>query len=405
MIFNSDKVIPPLYIGIDISKEIFDICQMQEDGKVLKTLQITSDLTGFKKLTGSIPDNMKPHFIMESTGPFSGNINKYLTKKGFNCIICNAFEISRLREAFSYKIKNDKIDAWVLAQAARMNIIKHSSIESKYTYLRDILERQYDLTDRKTSLMNQLHANLVETFPEIDKIFTKLDSYASLGILTKYQSAGQFLSADNKEIKKIINQNKGRMPLSKIDKLRDLCRNSVAWKTGKIYQQIIRSLVKELQIIMKELIFIFKLRDEYIEEIFPQEIKLLKSVPGYGDKTASYMLAVMGNPERFDPGNDGKGSKRISSFVGFSVIEYSSGPRKNKFGLNKRGNSKLRGLLYMAALSAIRADPDIKAKFEKKKKRSDGRKALVSIGHLLLRRGYGVLKTGKMYNAAIPAAA
>ena len=402
MKLQNNKDLANLYIGIDISKEIFDICLMKDDGIVLKTFQISSNYVVFNGLIDAIPENTDPHFVMESTGPYSGNIEKYLKQMGFRCTVCNAFEISRLREAFSYKVKTDMIDAWVLAQAARMNIIKHSSVESKYTYLRDILERYFDLKNRKIALMNQLHANLVETFPEIDKVFTKIDSKACMVILSKYQSAEQILSVENKDIKAVVNRNGGRISISKIEKLKNLCVKSVAWKTASIYQGIIRSQVKELQIIKEEIESMIIMRQKYIEETFPVEMQLISSVPGMGEITASLMLAVMGDPRRFDLENDGKGAKRVSSFVGFAVEEYSSGPRRSKFGLNKRGNSKLRGMLYMAALSAIRVDPDIAAKFKKKKERSNGRKALVSIGHLLLRRGYGVLKTGKMYNPVIP---
>ena len=58
----------------------------------------------------------------------------------------------------------------------------------------------------------------------------------------------------------------------------------------------------------------------------------------------------------------------------------------------------------MAALTAIQQDQDIAEIYARKKERSNGKKAVVSIGHLLLRRGYGVLKTGKVYNPAIPMA-
>ena len=101
---------------------------------------------------------------------------------------------------------------------------------------------------------------------------------------------------------------------------------------------------------------------------------------------------------------DGKGAKRVSSFVGFGIREYSSGPRSSKGRISKRGDGKLRGFLFMAAFSAIRKDKDIAAYFQEKKQRSGGKNAAVAVAHLLLRRCYGVLKTGRRYNAAIPAA-
>ncbi len=404
MNYQKEKHLATLYVGIDISKEIFDICQMQEDGKVVKAFQITSDRSGFNQLIASIPKGENPLFVIEQTGPYSGNLEYFRDKGGYNYILCNAFEVSRLREVFSYRTKNDVIDAWVLAQAARMNVLKHSSRGFKYTYLRDILERNYDLKDRKTALLNQIQACVVESFPELPKIFKKFQCNACLAILSQYQSPEQILKAEDDEIQEVVRKNNGRISKSKIEKLKKLCAESVAWKNNKIYLQIIKSLVRELQIIKEEIEVTLILLDEYIDDTFPQEIELLKSVPGIGDITACHMLAIVGDHRRFDPENDGKGSKRVSSYAGYGVIEYSSGHRSKRYGLNKRGDSKLRGLLYMAAITAIRVDPDLAKKYGLKKDRSNGKKALVSISHLLLRRGYGVLKTGKMYNQAIPMA-
>ncbi len=401
---QKEKHLATLYVGIDISKEFFDICQMQEDGKVVKTFQITSDRRGFNELIYSIPKQENPLFVIEKTGPYSGNLEYFLNKEGYNYFVCNAFEVSRLREVFSYKTKNDVIDAWVLAQAARLDVIKHSSRGSEYTYLRDILERIYDLKDRKTALLNQIQACVVESFPELPKIFANFQCNACLAILSQYQTPEQVLMAETDEIKEVVRINNGKITLSKIEKLKRLCAESVAWKNNKTYLQIIKSMVREIQIIKEEIVSTLILLDEYIDDTFPQEIELLKSVPGIGNITACHMLAIMGDHKRFDPENDGQGCKRFSSFTGYGVVEYSSGQRSKRYGLNKRGDPKLRGLMYMAAITAIRVDPDLAKKYGLKKERSNGKKALVSISHLLLRRGYGVLKAGKMYNPAIPMA-
>jgi len=52
---------------------------------------------------------------------------------------------------------------------------------------------------------------------------------------------------------------------------------------------------------------------------------------------------------------------------------------------------------------AIKQDEFIKYKYDAPKARSgSGRKALVAISHTLLKRSYGLLKSGKMYSLQIP---
>jgi len=404
MVTQEDKDLPKQYVGIDISKEIFEICIISDDGKVIKTFQIHSDRNGYDTLVASIPDGIEPVFSLESTGVYSGNLVRFLEQQGFTCIEANPYDVSRLREAFSKRVKNDGIDAFVLAQAARMNVLKHSSKSSEYIYLQDILERYYDLKQRRTALINQLRANLEQTFPEITKIFRKINSKSALVILDNYPSALAYTNADLNLIKEEIRLRKGKVALTKLMELQDLCHDTVAWKQSGIHERIIRSQVRELWIIEEEIKEIDDLLDEYVGDVFANQNELLQSVPGIGRITAFHTLAILGDHKRFDPEGDGKGAKRVSSFVGFGIREYSSGPRSSKGRISKRGDGKLRGFLFMAAFSAIRQDPEIAAYYLQKKQRCGGKNATVSVAHLLLRRCYGVLKTGRKYNAAIPAA-
>ena len=261
MTVKENKDLGPLHVGIDISKDIFEICMMDADGKVVKTFQIGSDRNGFKQLIEKIPKNVAPIFVMESTGPHAGNLMNYLNRKGHKCVLSNPFEVSRLRDAFSHSLKNDFIDAFVLATASRMNVIKHSSKEYQYIYLQDILERYFDLVERKTGLQNQLQAGLVQTFPEITKVFNSIDCKASLAILGEYPSANIVADLEGKALKEIVRKSGGRIKQKQIDSLISLSKESVAWKQSKYHQQIIKSQVEELKIIKSQIDLMVNLMD------------------------------------------------------------------------------------------------------------------------------------------------
>jgi transposase len=394
----------PCYFGIDISRDNIDICLIDDDGKVLKNLRLSSNKTGFENLVELIPPQRSPIFCVENTGPHSGNLFHYLKQRDFDCLMANAYDVSRLREAFSKGVKTDLIDAFVLAQAARMQVIKHSSKDMEYVYLQDILERFHDVKESKTALINQIRANLVETFPEITKVYKKIDSISMLTILSHYSSSQSFKDVDLGRVKDQIELNGGRSTMGKLQTLQELCRDSVAWKVTVFHERIIQSQIREFQSLLSEYNEVEKLVDEYVEVKFSDKMELLQSIPGVGKIVAMQALAVIGDHRRFDLKRDGKGSKRVSSFVGFGLREYSSGSTTRKGGISKRGNPTLRGQLFMAAFSAVRYDVSIAAYYESKKERGGGKLATVSVAHLLLRRIYGVLKSGKKYNPAIPAA-
>ena len=390
------------YVGIDISKAIFEICILDRNAKGVATFQIQPDHKGFQQLLNRVPDTSSAVFGMEATGPLAGNLVSYLRKKDYQVVLSDPFHVSRLRDAFTKSVKTDCIDAYVIAQGLRMNVLQGSQKESRFSDLQDLLERRHDLTERLTALISQLRSNLIETFPEFEQTFTRMDGNGTLAILSAFPTAEDFQSTDDETLRKVARQANGRIWKKKLLNLRNQCENSVASKTGEIHKAIIRSQVEELKLLKDQI----KAIDDLLEQCsksFEVELELLQSLPGVKTYTSYQLLAVIGNHERFDLEGDGQGATRVSSFVGYGVRESSSGPRKFRGGISKRGNSKLRGMLFMASMNAIKQDDDLGQKYELlKERKGNGRKALVAISHTLLRRCYGVLKSGMKYDPAIP---
>lgn len=395
-----------MYVGIDVAKEFFEICALNEEGKILTRFEINADKEGFLELISQLPEAYIPSFAMEDTGPYSGNLVQFLQQTNCQVICSNPYEISRLREAFSQSVKTDSIDAYVLAQALRMGILKDSHKDEKYIFLQDLLERYFDLTDRQTAIINQLRSMLTQTFPEMEKIFRKIDCNASLAILSQYQIPYDLLKTSDQTIQKLVRSHNGRIDKEKLTQLKDLCRSSVAWKHTKYHKLILQSQVEELLDIKKLIKTMRASLDEFVmdpEFELQEDYELLQSVPGVAELTSCLALAVIGNAKRFDPDNDGKGAKRVSSFIGYGIREYSSGMKMIKKGITKRGNSRFRGLLFMAAMNAVRNDSYFQSQHQRVKENGgNGKKSLSNIAHTLARRCYGVLRSKKPYDPTIP---
>lgn len=399
---EKEKTLQSAYVGLDIAKEEIEICVIDMAGTILSQFKLDNNFNGYCQLINQVPSHNSIVFGLESTGPYSGNITHFLRKTNVQLVLTDPFKIARLRDVFAKSVKTDLIDSYVIAQALRMNVLKDSQKEAKYVYLQDLLERNYDLVDRRTALSNQLRSNLIETFPEIDQCFAKISCHTALSILKCYQSAEELLEVGESGIRQLIRRVKGYMKVKQLKQLLESCKMASGWKTTSYHKFIIKSQVEELVMVNDQINRIQEMLDEYCAQ-FEREIDLLTSVPGISKQTSLLYLAVVGDVKRFDTKNDGKGSSRVSSYLGFGLKEYSSGFKSYKLGISKRGNSRLRGLLYMAALTAIRYDSDLKRRFERlKQKKGSGKKTVVAIGHTLLRRSYGVLRSGRMYDCNIP---
>ncbi|BAN96999.1 hypothetical protein E05_46110 [Plautia stali symbiont] len=102
--------------------------------------------------------------------------------------------------------------------------------------------------------------------------------------------------------------------------------------------------------------------------------ELLESIPGV---LGSTMLAYMGDMSRFSS------SKALVAWVGLNPMRQESGEWKGKSRISKMGNSAMRKALYMPAIVAMKWNP------------------AVSLLKKLLQLAYGVLKSGRPFDAEI----
>jgi len=125
-----------------------------------------------------------------------------------------------------------------------------------------------------------------------------------------------------------------------------------------------------------------------------ENVKLLCSIPGVGETTASAMLSEIGDVSRFD------NVKQLVAYAGIAPAERQSGTSvRGKAMINKRGSRRLRKALYMPAMVAAQHNPVIKKFYERLL--SKGKKpicALVACMRKLLHIAYGVLKHKKVFD-------
>jgi transposase len=91
----------------------------------------------------------------------------------------------------------------------------------------------------------------------------------------------------------------------------------------------------------------------------PQARRLLTH-PGVGAVTALATEVFLGDPNRFDTGN------QVASYIGMIPCEHSSGKRQRLGKLSKEGNSLLRYLWTEATMHAVGKDPELKRFYRRK---------------------------------------
>lgn len=80
----------------------------------------------------------------------------------------------------------------------------------------------------------------------------------------------------------------------------------------------------------------------------------LLSIKGVGMVTAAGFLGEVGDPTRYEDW------RQIRKLAGLNLTENSSGSRKGKTGISKRGRPGLRNLLYQASLALVAKNPQLR---------------------------------------------
>jgi len=123
---------------------------------------------------------------------------------------------------------------------------------------------------------------------------------------------------------------------------------------------------------------------------------LLQSVRGIGPVVSALLLSVL-QPGRFET------APQVAAYLGVVPVEYQSGSSvSGRPRLSKAGDANIRAKLYMAAIVAVRYNPDVKALYERllakgKSKMSALGAAMRKLVHIC----FGVLKHQTPYSPRI----
>lgn len=198
---------------------------------------------------------------------------------------------------------------------------------------------------------------------------------------------------------KIIQQlkllNTEREKVMKSYKLFQATKENIDFMPKEVYKSIatinnktVKFLKATLKSIEKEMI---ELISNNID--LKNQFELIKSVPGIGDKTAIYMLIATRGFSAFD------NARKFACYSGTAPFEYSSGSSiKGITKVNHMADKKMKSILQMCALVAVKHDPQLKEYYERKK--DDGKNAMLVLNNVkckIIGRVFSVIKRQTPY--------
>lgn len=143
------------FVGIDISKEFFDI-YFEYCGQPL-SMRLSNNSKGFKLLLKKL--SVANYCVMEATGPYYLPLACFLVGNGIKVSVVNPLVIKRYSQMRMIRTKTDKADARMIMEYASQNELNLWEAPQKYMIELQQLEALSDIhTKTRTALTNQLKA-------------------------------------------------------------------------------------------------------------------------------------------------------------------------------------------------------------------------------------------------------
>lgn len=147
------------YFGVDISKDVFDVCDNRHN-----YYQFKNSVSGFKKLLKLLDESIV--CLMEATGYYHVRLAYFLIESGFGVSVVNPLKIKRFIQMELSKIKTDKSDSKMIQLYGQERCPKLWIGESKNQQENLQLVRLLSVYSKQiTQLNNKIHGEEVLSIP------------------------------------------------------------------------------------------------------------------------------------------------------------------------------------------------------------------------------------------------
>ena len=329
-------------IGIDLGKTTFHLVALGERSKVLFRKKFSQ--TQLLAYTANLPLSL---IGMEacSGAHFMGAA---LRGQGHQVRLIPAQFVKPYRKLN----KNDFLDAEAIAEAVTKQNMRFVPIKTQEQLDVQALHRVRDrLVQRRTALINEIRGFLLER----GITFAVQPLHLRKNLPSVIEDAEQNLSPRLRWL---------------LDRL---------WQEWKQTEAEIETISYEIERIANE----------------DERCRRLRQIPGFGPLVSTATVDAIGNGAAFRRGRD------FAAWVGVVPRQYSTGGKQKLFGMSKRGNVYLRGMLIhgaRAVLFRIKYDTaGLGQWIHRLSQRAPRNKVVVAIANKLARIAWAVLSSGRDY--------
>lgn len=349
-----ERITPDTLIcGIDVGKtkccvRFCDYRGMEVYHKVWFDRTENLDAIGCQITAAMYKENKNDVIIsFEPTGHYWLNIDKYFKDCGQETVLMPTYTVKQEKEQYDQNpTKSDPKDALLIARlTSEGKYVKPIERNEIYQDIYSGYQIYDDIQIEINRIKNKIHVWNDKYFPELERVY-KIDSVGVKPIYENQLIPSEINDMELEVFIEIMIKNNGYAKKSNIINLKKLCEKSNAinidnfskYEIKRLYERY-EGLVKELEEVKNKLIELASQID-YVEK--------LVEISGVNYISVIGIIAETGDLRNYEH------AKQVIKMSGLSLKENSSGKKKGKKHISKRGRSKLRRNLKQIGISLVK---------------------------------------------------
>ncbi|MDK2920171.1 MAG: hypothetical protein PWQ37_2904 [Candidatus Petromonas sp.] len=396
-----------LIVGIDVAKKDH-WCRITDCRGIdlIKPFKINNNINGFEGLISKIVKCKEQNGLdkviagMEPSGHYWKALGWYLklNENIDELVGVNPYHVKQSKELDDNSpTKNDKKDAQTIARLIRDGRFFDMYLpEDIYAELRLLTNTRSQYLKKEKRAKCALVAVLDEYFPEYEKVFKGLLGKTSIYILRNYPFPKDIIELGIENLaKKIQKASNGKEGIKRAESLYKAAQDSVGVREGTYSAKLkIECLLDEIEFMKQKLEKIEKAMEEKMKETELSEY--FESMKGIGPIISAVFIGEIGDISRFN------NWKQVRRLAGLNLAEQSSGQHKGKTKITKRGRPMLRNILYLAGVTTVNHNLEMKQLYyylmNRPSKRLAKNQALVAVGLKVMRIMFYMAKNKERYD-------
>jgi transposase len=401
-----------MLVGVDVSLKSHHVHFMKGDGSTIADFSVSNDQNGAETLIKRMLEAAEKSQAnqlkigMEATDLYSWHLAHYLQDKmkGYepkfqaSIYVLNARKVARFKKGYDSLVKNDRIDAWVIADHLRFGRLPAQMKDAiHYEALQRLTRTRFhfmrEIARNKTYFLNQLFlkfSGLRQDNPFSDKF-----GATSMAIMEELEPE-TIAEMSLEELVEFL-QDKGKNRFEKPEEIAKYLQ-----KLAKSSYRLNKAMQDPVNISMSVTLSTIQHIESQVKRLDKEIAKLMKGIPqtltsvkGIGDVYAAGLIAEIGDIKRF------KDHHALAKYAGLVWNQNQSGEFESQETARMRtGNKYLRYYLIQAADKIRKYDAEYKAFYTKKYDevpKHKHKRALVLTARKLVRLVFSLLRTNQLY--------